>query len=323
MEKNLYNKESSIAFYEDRYANGYMDDWPVEKKQRIFNLIRSLPLPEHGTAVEFGCGNGVFTEVIRQALPKWEVYGTDISTLAIQTAKKRYPLCHFFVNADKGYSHQRFDFLLTHHVLEHVYDLEMVTNEMTDMMKETQGKMLHILPCGNPASFEYKLCQMRIDGINTAMKNRFFFEDEGHVRRLNTDQLSEALAKYNFTLQQGWYSNQYYGAIKWITDYDQSFINNLTDYKKANSIVHKLQLLWLRGKLLLIKKAKLKASKKPKLSSATSILNRFRHRILRIQYKVARYITTYYDNQANREWETRCMQPNGSEMYLFFTRTSS
>ncbi len=30
----------------------------------------------------------VFTEVIKQALPNWDVYGTDISSVAIENAKK-------------------------------------------------------------------------------------------------------------------------------------------------------------------------------------------------------------------------------------------
>ena len=26
----LYNKETTVEFYQDRYAQGYMDEWPSE-----------------------------------------------------------------------------------------------------------------------------------------------------------------------------------------------------------------------------------------------------------------------------------------------------
>ena len=35
-------------FYEDRYRQGDMDEWPDEKKERIAEVIRSLPLPPRG-----------------------------------------------------------------------------------------------------------------------------------------------------------------------------------------------------------------------------------------------------------------------------------
>ena len=63
----LYDKYAAVDFYQERYAHGYMDEWHIEKKQRIFELIRSLELQDIGEAIDFGCGNGVLTNVIRQA----------------------------------------------------------------------------------------------------------------------------------------------------------------------------------------------------------------------------------------------------------------
>ena len=77
--KVLYQKDTTPEFYEERYVKGYMAEWPVEKKQRIFKIIQQLELPENGKVLDIGCGNGVFTDVIKQALPKWEVYGAEIS----------------------------------------------------------------------------------------------------------------------------------------------------------------------------------------------------------------------------------------------------
>jgi hypothetical protein len=33
---NLHIEKDSKFFYEDRYSKGYMEEWPLEKKQRVF-----------------------------------------------------------------------------------------------------------------------------------------------------------------------------------------------------------------------------------------------------------------------------------------------
>ena len=81
-----------------------MEKFPVELKEKIFEVIHDLQLSENGEALDFGCGNGRLTEVIKQALPKWQVYGTDVSNVAIEKAKKSYPNCTFFVTGDKEFA---------------------------------------------------------------------------------------------------------------------------------------------------------------------------------------------------------------------------
>lgn len=152
MRSDLYQKEESKKFNEDRYKHGYMDEWPNSKKQRVFEVVRKLDLPEHGKALDFGCGNGVFTEVLRQALPKWENYGSDISKTAIENAVKRFPECSFFISdSDRSYG-AKFDFLFSHHVLEHVYDIEKTISQMAELLN-SKSSLLLVFPCGNKGSF--------------------------------------------------------------------------------------------------------------------------------------------------------------------------
>ncbi len=113
----LYDRQTSEKFYNERYQSGYMYEWPLEKKKRISEVIRALDLPKLGEALDFGCGNGIFTEVIRLALPDWQVYGVDFSSVAIQGAKAQFPDCTFFTPADKDLMNKKFDFLFTHHCL--------------------------------------------------------------------------------------------------------------------------------------------------------------------------------------------------------------
>lgn len=59
-----------------------MDEWPIDKKQRVFEVIRTLQLPEGGIALDFGCAlvfllmfyhkhsqNGRFMVVISARMP--------------------------------------------------------------------------------------------------------------------------------------------------------------------------------------------------------------------------------------------------------------
>ncbi|GJQ22599.1 MAG: hypothetical protein HBSAPP01_03890 [Candidatus Brocadia sapporoensis] len=182
----LYNQKQSVEFYENRYEQGYMDEWPIEKKRKIFEVIQLLQLPAKGEALDFGCGNGVLTEIVRQALPSWKVYGTDISKKAIANARIRYPECTFFEANSPEFTQKKFDFIFSNHVFEHVFNLSEVFTQMDGYLKP-ESSMLHFMPCGNEGSYEYNICLLRSDGINRELENRFFFEDEGHVRRLTTD----------------------------------------------------------------------------------------------------------------------------------------
>lgn len=317
----LYDKTNSIRFYEERYSSGYMDEWPLENKERTFEVIKKLGLPESGIAVDFGCGNGVFTDVMQQALPKWTIWGTDISSVAIENAKKRVSNCKFVLVSDKELSNQKFDFLITHHVLEHAHDIGEIWKNMNELMA-LSSNMLHISPCGNEGSFEHIICSLIKNGINESMENRFFFEDEGHVRRLTTNQACEMALKYGYHLAKDHYSNQYYGAIKWISLCGPKFIYTLTDISKAKNVACEQELRKIKNKLLLL-----------------SLLNRpfslFLYKINKKFKKIKDYVLiaislpflllslpVYWctNKMALKEWKDRKTDRNGSEMYLYFVR---
>lgn len=318
--KELYDERTSKRFYDERYTKGYMDEWPLEKKQRVFEIIKNLDLPDEGEALDFGCGNGVFTEVMGQALPKWKIYGTDISAVAVENARTRIPSCTFFTPSEENMMSKRFDFLLTHHVLEHVYNLQEMWQQITDFMKPHSG-MLHILPCGNEGSFEYDLCRLRSDGINAEMENRFFYEDTGHVRRLNTEQLSSIAAESGFKLSKEYYGNQYHGAMNWITQNAPGFVMTLTEPAKAKNPEARKKLLAIRRKLMAISTLRdllTRVRNFPgKKKTAKSLIG------LAIGlpfYPVSSFIDRNMRRRAEIEWNQRNTDQSGSEMYLYFKR---
>ena len=215
----------------------------------------------------------------------------------------------------------RFDFLFTHHVLEHVYDLPKVLDEINGCLKD-KSEMLHILPCGNEGSFEHDICLLRKDGINRHLEDRFFFEDEGHVRRLTTEQLSKLCENRGFALAKECYSNQYHGSINWITRDGPGFIRKFTGISAALDEEAEDKLRKLRRRLFCFW-----ALRYPAISVETIL--RKKGRTVRDYfslmtglplYPLAKPVDSYLKRKASDEWDKRKTERNGSEMYVFFKR---
>ena len=323
MRDELYQKEKAKEFYEARYEHGYMDEWPTAKKKRVFELIRALPLPPRGKALDFGCGNGVFTEVLHQALPEWEVYGCDISTVSIENAKSRFPQCRFFISDNESIPPTKFDFLFSHHVLEHVFDIQKTMEEIDAYLKEEAG-MLHIFPCGNEGSLEQRICAMRVDGMNEAMENRFFYEDEGHIRRLTTDRTNALAGVHGFSLAVDFYSNQYWGALKWITQLSPMYAAAFADPSKAVDGKARKSLRALRSKFILLNILQfpsvlfnyMKTRKKRGVLHSAGMVITFLPHLLSCP------VYSYINRKADQEWAVHRKERSGSEMYLFYKRVS-
>jgi len=317
---NLYDQEHSVDFYESRYEKGYMDEWHIAHKKKIFQIIGDLKLPPTGEALDFGCGNGVLTEIVRQALPSWTVSGTDISLKALDNARRRFPKCIFFDSSSQVQAYKKYDFVFTNHVFEHVYNLNDVFNRMNDLLKP-KSAMLHLLPCGNVGSYEFNSCLLRKDGVNAEMENRFFFEDEGHVRRLTTDQFRKLCEKSGFELKQAFYSNQHYGAINWITNSGIKFIVKFTDPLHSVDGYAKMKLYQQRIFLSLIALARLHVKKTHEFKSIPDKHVKHYLILLLSPFLLAtKRIDRYWIEKAQSEWDTKRLEPNGSEMFLYFER---
>jgi SAM-dependent methyltransferase len=322
---DLHDEGTAVEFYQERYANGYIDEWPPEKKQRIFEVIRSLDLPEVGEALDFGCGNGILTNVLRQALPSgWHIWGSDISKNAIANASERYPECTFFYAEEQELSQKKFDFLFTHHVLEHVYDLPQILDDIDSYLKD-EASILHVLPCGNEGSFEHDICLLHQDGIKKNIENRFFFEEEGHIRRLDTEGLSALLLEKGFSLTKEYYSHQYHGSIDWITRSWPNFIQLFTNPASAISPEAKKSLWKWRYQLFGLWTLRIPAVVvEQSLSKRKKLLRNYILLALGLPlYLLSKPTDTYLRRKAAQEWEEGKTDRKGSEMYLFFQRSAN
>ena len=319
-----FSNKAAEKFYDFRYQNNYMESWPVEKCLRVANLLRELPLPENGRVLDFGCGAGVFTSLLKSALPNWEVAGTDISSTALQLAGANNSDCHFYRLDELEKLHGNFDFIFTHHVLEHVPDLT-ATAEMFSKLIKPSGGMLHILPCADPGSLEHYICMLRKDGIIGDSETRFFYDEEGHLRRLTTKGLSDLWTSSNFHIKKVFYANKFYGGLKFLTTNGLDFILNVTDTKSAINRYATAKLYFLR--LILIATLALRTpldiivnKRKYGLKSFSDYL---KLAVGIIAYPISKCIDWALMKLVDLEWKRKHDTTGGSEMYIYFVRNIS
>lgn len=298
MSKIDVDSEHVKEFYDDRYLKGYMEEWPPAKKRRVLDLIRALPLPRTGKVLDYGCGAGVFTELLRQGLPGWRVYGMELSEVALGIARKRFTSCQFLA-LDEVAREGPFDFVFTHHVLEHVTSLDEVLGGMSRVLAP-HAFMFHILPCGNAGSFEQRLCLLRKEGVQRDANNRFCFEDSGHLRRLTSQELAARLEPFGFRVRDAWFANQFWGALDWITDLDRGFVWTLTNPVEANGAWAGLTLTaWF---------------------IALMTLQALKHPPRFVRRPVQALMERVIRSRVEGEWAARQHDPSGSEMYLLLER---
>ena len=316
----LYDRDVSTSFYNERYSKGYMDDWPDVKKQKIREVLLSLNVPKEGMVLDFGCWNGVLTELIGQTLTDWTAYGTDLRSVAVENAKKRYSKRHFFCHEDEDLSSRKFDLVITHHVLEHVYDISAVLQEISGYVKPG-GAMLHILPCGNEGSFGHHLARMRKQGINPQQGNRFFFEDEGHVRRMTTEELATVCAKHGFRLNSEFYSGHCFSSIDYFTKNEPKLIPVMTDWSHGVDAASKFRIFVLRLLLVGIAAFRKFSNIFEQIHSDRKSLKEWSVLVFAFPvYLIARGIDRYVTAKSDNEWNTRKLDRRGGEMFLYFVR---
>ncbi len=318
--KNNTHKE----LYNDKYTSGYMEEWSPEKIAKIKWLIGKLTLPERGTVLDFGCGNGVLTEIIRTILPNWQVYGSDLSESAIDNARQWFPECTFFYGDDPKLNGNKFDFVFSHHVFEHVGDLHTTFMKMVQYVADS-GQMLHCLPCGNSGSFEHNLCLLRTNGIDPSRDGCFFFEGTEHVRRLTSDDFIRLAKEHHFLLDRQFYANQFYGAIEMITSSHPRLVLKMTDQAMAIDFSARLKTIILRTVLLSINALRMPTliihhffSKRTKQSK-----HFFLFTLATPFYLFSKPLDAYLKYKRKKEYEQRHHECNGSEMCLLFSRNNT
>lgn len=212
--------------YERRYATTeYMKDWGRSRHRRVVEIIQSIGLPSRGRALDYGCGVGFFCSALQEALPGWEIIGVETSDAALEGARKTYTQFKFVTFND--IEDQTFDFVFSHHVLEHVESIEDTAKNINRLLNSDSWQ-LHICPCGNKGSLEYKIASKKVHGMDPLQGNRFFYEDPTHLRRLTTKNIEDVFGLYGFRIILESYRNYFWGGVSWISNSPLPVIVNIS-----------------------------------------------------------------------------------------------
>jgi SAM-dependent methyltransferase len=317
----LRDEAAAGRFYDERFRHGYMEDWSLEKLERIAGVLRELPLPPRGRALDFGCGAGMFTAVLARSLPGWTVEGTDLSEVAIETAAERLPHCTFFPLGECATRLRSYDFIFTHHVLEHVSDLDATARLLADISKPG-ASMLHILPCGNAGSFEHGVCLLRVDGIRTDPERLFFFDEEGHLRRLDTAGLVALWNPHGYVLGRQWYGLHGVGAIRQRTSFDLATVRSFADPNRAVNARARGRLSKLRTLMtaLWLVRQPLAVVRNKRRYGVHGLRDGVLLAAGLVTYPFAKAAEAILRHFENREWALRRHNPAASEMFIHLVR---
>ena len=202
--------------------------WPAWKKRRVANLDSSAESSQTGRALDFGCGQGVFYRASAEHAPGMEISGTDLSPEALQAARKRFPaatssLCRRGFHLRQGYGGQAggqrdpSNAVLRLRVYTSRAGARARYRSDVDLMAsflKPGASMLHILPCGDAGTLERRICSLSPTASDPARGNRFFYEDEGHLRRLHSAEMEAAARRHGLQPGPRRFANAYWGAIQ-------------------------------------------------------------------------------------------------------------
>lgn len=133
------------SFYERYWGKtDSLNDYSYKVK-----LVKNLvPKESNLEVLDFGCGKGVFVKDLLSINSSLKVTGVDISKTAISYARKKMPKTKFYLITEGEklpFKDKSFDFIFVLDVLLHVYDTELVFNELFRVLKP-KGKLLITVP---------------------------------------------------------------------------------------------------------------------------------------------------------------------------------
>jgi SAM-dependent methyltransferase len=293
------------SYYDARYDTEYMTEHSPLEVERVGEVLASIPAMTVGTVLDFGCGRGAWTQALRRRFPSAAITGVDISTAAVERAREAFPEESFatFDGREAPYEDGAFDLVFSYHVLEHVLSLDETAAEMARLARRW---ICVCLPCRNEGSLEARTAALERTSTGEL---RFAHDEEGHLRRVTSDELATTFGGNGFGLVDAFFSNQFWGGIEFLLD-------------AGPDVTHKIF-----GPRRRLTRATLDAGhlaflvhRSPLPTAERSI----RRKTARVVHRCAKPLTaavvTPVRALARREWHTRKRDPGGSAQYLIFKR---
>ena len=137
------NEKKSKQYYDEIFSSGSESHWEkAPGKDVVLSAVQYYyahkAFPKNSKLIDIGCGSGFFLnrlhlEVINN---DFQLYGVDLSSTAINKAKKLYPHIKFFCE-DGGQTHfdnEEFAVLVSYGTYEHFRNPEMGIKELSRIL---------------------------------------------------------------------------------------------------------------------------------------------------------------------------------------------
>ena len=312
-------------FYEERYSGTYMAEHPRVAAERVRDVLSTIPSSGVESILDYGCGRGFWTPVLHEAFPAAAITGIDISKTAIERARAAFPTPTFgtFDGRRAPYPDGAFSLVFSFHVLEHVLDLSQTLDEIARLVVP-HGSVCLILPCGNEGSFEHTIARLTNSLVTSSTgETRFRFEDEGHLRRLRSEELVALLRRRNLELVSASFANHRWGAIEFIAKSGASFVRRFVAAGAATRPFDRSRLALTRTVLLLLSQI-VRVHRVAREGTTTGRGAKAAvARLLRPAAPILAPIVHAVERRAELEWHERRHDPRGSAQYLVLRRMHS
>lgn len=201
---NLVNTDLT-AYYNHRYTQGYQNQLSGYEYARwvaLRSVLKSVMRNKKPmTVLDYGCGSGLFTPLLKELFPNAAIWGCDISLEALNRfAKQHLNLAARLelIQGGRGKSSlpdNSVDLCISVEVMEHVQDIDHYLNEITRIL-QPGGVFVWTTPCANLFSLESILAVVTKKIRQTIEGYRVWtWEDPGHLRRLRSAEVADLLSK--------------------------------------------------------------------------------------------------------------------------------
>lgn len=300
--------ESLRLYYDDRYSGAYMEEHSSLEKERVTEVLTSIPSETVHKVLDFGSGRGAWVPTLLERFPSAELTGADVSSTAVERAAATHPGASFVVfdGSEAPFDDRTFDLVFSYHVLEHVLSLEEAVAEMARL---SDRWICASLPCRNEGSFEERLVG-RYSDVKETLDNepRFPHDEDGHLRRVASSELEALFASYGFELAEAFFSSQFWGGIEFLAASGPSVTRKLLGWR------HVLLRLALDAAHIAFRLYR--ASRLP--APDESLVTKIERSGLLLTKPLTACVVIPLRALTRSEWRKRKHDPAGSAQYLVF-----
>lgn len=314
------------VLYDERYAGDYMDSDAYSvwghgdlRSRQVMETLKLAGIRPR-TLLDYGCGVGGWIGFLSSTYPDAQIAGVDISSVAIEKARKRFPNLRFetFGGAATPFANEEFDLVFSYHVLEHVDDIEASAAEIARVLRYG-GYAVIIFPCGNVGSFLDRTMGRLKDARVPAPDGRsvlFFEVADGHVRRMTSRDTVAIFEACRLQAVAQLFSGHFFGTVDWLCrGTGPAYINKVFAGRPATGRIAKLRLEATRRTLLAIHRL---------IGKNSLDLTRRRNPLKQVAVYVVKWFATLTERTLSQlsalEWRLRKHDERGTAQYLVFRK---